>query len=200
MNQFSWTSITVGPAWTLQSLVFWSLALWDCQSHCPGILASMSLVWRCQSQRDGTTASTSLVRRYQFHSNDNLATMSLIRCCQYHSNDILAQRWGIVRSTKRCRHCILGQLYSAYLRQESQNLTRIPSPPYTAHCTLNTGSDSGTLASELRTHLAQNTTTTSLCWSHNTSSWPWPRWVWSGAASPWYLRLYEFSLALPVPE
>jgi hypothetical protein len=53
------------------------------------------------------------------------------------------QRWGIVRSTKRCRHCILG--CSAYLRLESQNLTRSPFPPsscgvylqrtlYTEHC------------------------------------------------------------------
>ncbi len=65
----------------------------------------------------------------------------------------LWQKWGIVRSAKRCHHCILGWLYSAYLRLESQNLTCNPCPPTAVdgivhiHATLNTVSKSGALAS-----------------------------------------------------
>jgi hypothetical protein len=46
------------------------------------------------------------------------------------------QRWVVVRSAKRCRHCILGLLDSAYLRLESQNLTCTPVQCilYTEHC------------------------------------------------------------------
>ncbi len=58
------------------------------------------------------------------------------------------QRWGFVRSTKRCRHCILGLYYSAYLRQEFQNLTCNPPPPscglYSIHCTFYNALTSGT--------------------------------------------------------
>ncbi len=47
------------------------------------------------------------------------------------------QRKGTVRSAKRCRHCILSLLYSAYLRLESQNLTHNPPPhPVQCQCTL----------------------------------------------------------------
>ncbi len=38
------------------------------------------------------------------------------------------QRWSIVRSAQRCRRCILGLIFSASLKLESLNLTRIPSP------------------------------------------------------------------------
>jgi hypothetical protein len=33
-------------------------------------------------------------------------------------------RWGIFRSAKRCQRCILGLMYSASLKLESQNLTQ----------------------------------------------------------------------------
>jgi hypothetical protein len=39
------------------------------------------------------------------------------------------QRWYILRSAKVGRCCILGQMYSAYLRLESQNLTHTATPP-----------------------------------------------------------------------
>jgi hypothetical protein len=54
-----------------------------------------------------------------------------------------SQRWDIVRQAKICRHCIWEKLYSAYLRLESQNLSRNPFPSalpsvqwalYTEHC------------------------------------------------------------------
>ncbi len=35
-----------------------------------------------------------------------------------------AQRWGIVRSAKRCHRCILGLMYSASSKLESQNLAQ----------------------------------------------------------------------------
>jgi hypothetical protein len=81
------------------------------------------------------------------------------------------QRWGIVRSAKRCRHCILGLLFSASVRLEPQNLTGNPSPP-PIQCAPNTEDCvkfwDFTVSSSwhnMYVHLAQNTTTTSLCWS-----------------------------------
>ncbi len=64
--------------------------------------------------------------------------------CNHNFFQQSAQRWGIVGSAKRCRHCILGSLCSAYWWLESQNLTRNPSPPpqkktlCTVQCTLYT--------------------------------------------------------------
>jgi hypothetical protein len=68
------------------------------------------------------------------------------------NSEVCTQRWSIVRSAKRCRHCILGLPYSAYFRLDSQNLTRHPPPQmwtvqYSVHCTRNTASNSGALAS-----------------------------------------------------
>ncbi len=48
------------------------------------------------------------------------------------------QRRGIVRSEIRCRHYILGLLYSACLRLGSQNLTHNPCPPIVVDCTMYT--------------------------------------------------------------
>ncbi len=101
--------------------------------------------------------------------------------CLPAQRDTCTQRWGTVRSAKRCRrHCILGLMYSAYFRRESQNLTRNPCPPtaegglYSVHSTVH-----WTLRQILglqigRIHQAQNTTMTSLCWSYITSSLPPP--------------------------
>ncbi len=56
-----------------------------------------------------------------------------------------------MRLAKKCRHCNLGWLLFCLFEARSQNLTSNPSPPpcrvYTVHCTLNTASNSGTLAS-----------------------------------------------------
>jgi hypothetical protein len=46
------------------------------------------------------------------------------------------QSWGIVRSAKRCRHCILCLLFSAALRLESHKLARSPAPRKLWKCTL----------------------------------------------------------------
>jgi hypothetical protein len=46
------------------------------------------------------------------------------------------QRCGILRSANRCRHCILGLLYSSYLKLESQNLARNPCPLIAVDCTV----------------------------------------------------------------
>ncbi len=87
------------------------------------------------------------------------------------------QRWGIVISAKRCRHCILG--YSAYLRLESKNLTRNPFPPWrlwTIQCTLYTEHCVyiflGLWLRTSRIQQAQNTTKAFLCWSNNALSLP----------------------------
>jgi hypothetical protein len=42
------------------------------------------------------------------------------------------QRCGILRSSKKCRHCILGLKHSANLKLESQNLTHYS--VYSVHC------------------------------------------------------------------
>ncbi len=77
-----------------------------------------------------------------------LSSVIAISLSMYPFLYICVQRWGIVRSAKRCRHCILGFLYSAYLRSESQNLTRNPfPPPVQCNSTLSTASNSGTPAS-----------------------------------------------------
>ncbi len=47
-------------------------------------------------------------------------------------------RWGNVRSAKRCRHCILGLLYSAYFGARVLNLTRNPCPSTAVGCTVYT--------------------------------------------------------------
>jgi hypothetical protein len=80
------------------------------------------------------------------------------------------QRWGIVRSAKRCRHCIVDFLYSDYLRLESQNSTPNPCSPTAVDCILFTVLNSGTSATNWQNNPAQNTTTTSLFLSNNTSS------------------------------
>ncbi len=55
--------------------------------------------------------------------------------------DFLIQRWGSLRSAKRCRRCILGLLYSANLKLESPNLTQCS--VYSVQCTLYTGGGAG---------------------------------------------------------
>ncbi len=84
------------------------------------------------------------------------------------------QRWGIVRSAKRCRWCLLGLTYSASLNLESQNLTQCS--VYCAHCTVHNCWGQGLRikfwdSCLSRIQQAKIQMTTSLFWSHkNTTS------------------------------
>ncbi len=84
-------------------------------------------------------------------------------------------RYCIVRSAKRCRHCILGLLYSASSKLESQNQTQCSM--CSVHSIVHSCQVAGVACQILRLQLrsdriqqAKNITTTSICWSHNSSS------------------------------
>ncbi len=68
------------------------------------------------------------------------------------------QRWHSAGSAKRFRHYILGLLFSAFLILDSNEL----------EIDYLTGNSGALVSNRQNTvHLAQNTTTTSFCWSNN---------------------------------
>ncbi len=91
----------------------------------------------------------------------------IVQCTRIGMNP-RSQGWGIDRSGKKCRRCVLDLLYSVYLKLEFQKLTYTPFSRQLWKCKLRQ-----ILGLELRIgslHLARDTMTTSLYWSNNTAA------------------------------